>query len=226
MRPSAGADAPLLAATGAGEQKAPVLVDVREYELGIRGEVVVHPVAVMGVDIHIRDPGQAVLGAEKLHQHADVVEHAKTRGFVPAGMMQPGDGHEGPAHGSFRHQRTGLEGRTDDGRGMLENPGKRRRVPLVEKAVAQDGHLLHEPDVLRGMEQLQLPAAGQPRRLENHPAVQAGFLEAPNENVVPVLAERMAVTEAVLGDFIAHHDPRLGFSPLSEHSPSSPAEPN
>ena len=144
-----GAPAGLLRRPRAGIQEAAVLVDVGEADTGILLEGVEHPVAVVGIDVHIGDPPQAVPRPQQFQHDATIVVDAETRGLVAPGVMEAGDGHEGPA-GVPRHDVLHGEYRcANDGRRCRIQAPPRRRVALVQPASAGQAQGFHAGDVPR-----------------------------------------------------------------------------
>ena len=72
-------------------ERAAILVDIGEDQVGIVLEAVKHAVAVMRIDIDVRDLLDAVLLAQILDGDAAIVEYAKAGGNVAARMMQARD---------------------------------------------------------------------------------------------------------------------------------------
>jgi len=74
-------------------------MEVDDEHVGIGHEPVEHAVPVMGIDVHVGDALQAVFPAQIFDGHAAIVEHAESGGPIASGMMQAGNGREGPAMG-------------------------------------------------------------------------------------------------------------------------------
>jgi hypothetical protein len=72
----------------------PILVDVGEDQVGVGFVGVEDAIAVMHVDVDIGNALHAVLAAQRLDHHAQVVEHAKPSRAVAAGVVQATDGLE------------------------------------------------------------------------------------------------------------------------------------
>ncbi len=65
-----GAASGLVDAAGAGIEELAVLVDIDRDYVRIVFELVEHPVAMVHVDVHVGDAPHAVLGAQRLDEHA------------------------------------------------------------------------------------------------------------------------------------------------------------
>ena len=87
----------LLHRAGAGIQIAPVLVYVGNDDFGVVFKGVVHPIAVMSIDIHISDAPKSGTAAQKLNCNSAIVENAETRCMIAAGVVQACNRHKRPA---------------------------------------------------------------------------------------------------------------------------------
>src|SRR4029079_12754143 len=81
----------LRARAGAGIEESAVLVHVREWHAWVALECVEHAVAVLLVDVDVRDAFDVVQLARGLDRDAAVVEHAETRGVIASRVMQAAD---------------------------------------------------------------------------------------------------------------------------------------
>ena len=190
----------LLGRAGAGIQVPPVLVNIGEQQIGIVIERVEHPVPMMGVDIDVGDAFEAMAGTQLFDGDPAIVEDTEAGGPVARRMMQPRDGHEG-APASARHERfDGHQGGTDDRTRGIENAAKGRRVSAIEKTVPVQGLLLHELDVLRAVEGGQFRKACRARRCMHDLARQPLSRQFPDEALVAIRAEGVAVAKPIAGN--------------------------
>ena len=86
-----------LLTAGAGIQVAAILVQVGEDHRRVAFEGVEDAVAVMRIDVDIRDASEPETAAQQLDGDSAVVEYAKARGVVARGVVESGDRHECPA---------------------------------------------------------------------------------------------------------------------------------
>ncbi len=134
----------LLLRAGAGIERVPALVQVRDDQLRIVLERVEHAVPMVGIDIHIGDTAQPPMPAQMLDNDTAVIEYAEARGAIACRMMQSGDRHEGApprcgqdplgcrktrAHHAGRRLEYAAERRV--------SPASRLPVPLCERSMTK-----------------------------------------------------------------------------------------
>jgi len=73
--------------TGAGVKRVSILVDIGKQQIRIIFETVKHAITMMGVNIDVGDALDAVLRAQVFDCDAAIVEYAKPRSHVAAGVM-------------------------------------------------------------------------------------------------------------------------------------------
>ncbi len=93
-------------------------------------ERVVHAIAVMRIDVHVRDALESASLAEQLHRNPAVVEHAAPGRFVAGRVMQAGYGDESVAHLAAHDGVRCIEGRADDVRRCFEHRREMRACRL------------------------------------------------------------------------------------------------
>ena len=198
-RPAAG----LLRSSRAGVEVATILVQIGKYQFGIILEGIEHAITVMRIDIDIGHAMQAMHRTQGFDRHTAVVEHAKARGTVPAGMMQTGDGDKG-APALARHQPVnGIQHAAHDKGGGLIDTRKGRGVPQVQIAGAGGG-LADDPlDIPGGVESLDARPVGHDRRVYRDPRLQTGGTCRRPEDAHTVRTEGVALAKAVAGQFFA-----------------------
>jgi energy-dependent translational throttle protein EttA len=201
-----GARSDLVGGSGAGIQEASVLVRVGDHERRVVLEGVEHAVAVMGVDVDVRDAREPVLALQVFDHDTDVVEDAETRRVRATGMVQARDRHEGPARASIHHRLCRDERSADDVARGLEDALESGRVAAIEKSLAGGRARDDELDVARIVKELELRPGGSARRELQDLPVEALRDELAPECVVPVRAERVAVGKTVAGDALAGDD--------------------
>ena len=119
---------------------------------------------MVGVDVHVGDPFEAVIAHGHLDGDADVAEDAETGGPVPRGVMQPADGDEGAGYVALHNGRQRLERAADGARRSLVDAGEGGGVAGVQIAMAQFRELPDPVNIGRGVEALDLITARQARR--------------------------------------------------------------
>ena len=119
-------------------------------------EGIEHAVAMMRVDVHVGHALDAVTPTQRLDQHADIVEHAESRGGVAARVMQPGDRHEHAPAPAIENIFESVQHRADDDRARLKHARERRRVAGIEITLAALRLPAHARDVIGGMKQREI----------------------------------------------------------------------
>jgi hypothetical protein len=172
-------------------------VDVGEDQVRVALEAVVHAVAVVGVDVHVRNTLQSVIPAQHFHRHAAVVEHAESGRGTTRRVMKTGDRNEGAARPA-RHDLFGGEqrGAYHVGGGFI-HAAPRRRVAGIEETLTGERRFRDQFQVLRRVEGLQFFAGGRARFHDAHPLVEPARGEFGKKGGVAVLAEWMPVAKAV-----------------------------
>src|SRR5262249_16680874 len=147
LAPLGRAASRLVFASRAGIQHATVLVDIREYEVGVFLVGVEDTVAMMHVDVDVADAAQAVLRSQRLDRDAAVAEYAESARVIARGMMQSTDRLE--RAGAFLAHDAGhaQEGRAGHARRCTEHAGENRRVAVVEELDPVALRVLHLVDV-------------------------------------------------------------------------------
>ena len=168
---------------------------VGEYDRRVVLERVEDAVAVVRVDVHVRDARKAVVALQALDHDADVVEDAEARGVRAPRVVQAGDGHESALHAARHDRIAGDERGADDVAGRLEHALERRRVAGVEQAFPRRRARDDEIHVGGILEQLELGARRGPRRELQDAPVEALRDELAPEHVVAVRSEGVAVRE-------------------------------
>jgi hypothetical protein len=105
LRALGRAAASLRAAARAGIKETAVLVQVGKRDVGVALERVEHAVAVMRVDVDVRDAAQPEDLPRGFDRDAAIVEHAETRGRVARCMVQSADRNECAARGPLDYRR-------------------------------------------------------------------------------------------------------------------------
>jgi hypothetical protein len=158
LRALGRAAAGLAAATGTGIEKTAVLVQIGKREVGIALERVEHAVAVMRIDVYVRDSANVVPPSRGLDRHAAVVEHAEPCRLIACGVMQAADRNERARN---RPRDDGLERRERAAhyvRGGLVDAGECGRVARVKQTAAARRQLGHAIDVRGDVKILELRA--------------------------------------------------------------------
>src|SRR5581483_2208007 len=137
-------------------ERAIVLVDVGEDQIGIIFERIEDAVAVMHVDIDVGHPLDRILGAQGLDYHAQIVEHAKSRGTVAARVMQSADRLEARAQLASHDLRKGIQRRSDYRRRRREDSREDRRIAVVQVVEPVAFGIAHALDVRSGVEAFDL----------------------------------------------------------------------
>ncbi len=209
-------EAGLLGRAGARIEGPAVLVQVGENHSGIVLERVEHAVAVMCVDIDVRNARQPMLGLQVLDDDTAIVEHAESGRMAAPGMVQTRDRNEGALR-CPAHQRCGRDQRAAYHIGSrLKHALPRGRIAAVEKTLARDRAHLDQVEVLGPMKQLEFPARRRTRRKHAHPAVEAQRHEFAAECFVPVRTKRVAVAKCVAGESLASDDTGAGFAVICQ----------
>ena len=114
----------------------PVFVDVGEPDIRICLETVEDSVAVMRVDVDVRNALDAELAPRDLDCDAAIVENAKPGSGVAPRVMQAADRNERARVRSPDDALERLERAADDGASCLVDAGERRCVAVIEPPVA------------------------------------------------------------------------------------------
>ena len=185
-------------------------MQVGEDQLRIGLERVENAVAVMGVDVDVRDPPQAVARAQQLDRDTAVVEDAETRRMATAGVVQAGDRHETATRLAGHDRVHRLDRAAYHVARRLEHAPVRRGVAAIQPALPRTGAFANLGDQFGGMEGEQFLLGRRTRLLDLGLAVQAAGLELPVERAVPVRTEGMPFAEAVARQLLAgdHEDIR------------------
>ena len=203
--------------SGARVQIAAVLVEVHDGHRGIGREGVEHPVAVVGVDVHVGHALHAVAPAQGLDGEAAVVVHAEAPGGVPARMVQAGDGHECTPAASRHHRVHRRQGGAGHDGGGLVDAGDCGGVAVVQEPGALLRQCLDPGHVLRRVEQGQVGIRGLHRLAHRHPRAQAAALELRQEGRIAGGAEGMGLAEVIAAQGLAQvHAQGGGHGPSVE----------
>src|SRR5688572_23419533 len=198
----------LVEAPGAGIQELAVLVDIDRDYVRVVFELVVHPVAMVHIDVHVSDAAYTVLGAQRLDEHPGIVEHAEAGGAPAARVVQAADRLE-RAYGLARHDAPrAFERRADDVRGDLVAAFEGGGVAVIQESLA----ILRRGDdpvyVVRRVEALDCGSRGRAGAARRHPGVQAVCAGELEERALPVDRERMTLRKAVAPELGANEEMR------------------
>jgi len=205
---------------GTRVQEPPVFMDIRENQIRIVVEGIENTVAMVGIDVDIGDTGYRVFLAQIFNRHAAVVEDAKTSGMRAAGMVQPGNRHEGMAGPAGHDLVHAVQRGADHGRRSHIDTLERRRVTGVEKSTALTTQPCDTIEVVRIMEKFELRAGCRRRCCSPHASREPAMVQRIMKNIMAIGPERMPVTETIGGDIFAfQHEDRMCRGP--HHAPAA-----
>ncbi len=208
----------LLRAAGAGVEVMPVLMDIGKDDARIVLEPVEHAVAVMSVDVDVGNALQPESSAKLLNGNATVVEHTEPGSLVAGCVMQAGDRNEGATSLLLHDRLRRVEGRPHNQSCRVVHATESRCVASVQKALAGARALADEIHVRGRVKGEKLFVGGRTRLEQAYFAMQAAGLEFPHERRMAVRAERVAVTEAIPGQALAHDHCHVGIHVSREPS--------
>ena len=200
-------------------EKAAVLVGIGKDQRRIILECIEDAVAVVRIDVDVRDSCEPVDALQVLDDDSDVIEDAEACRVRPPRMVQPRDRHEAALRATC-HQALGSDQRSaDDIACGLEHTLEGRRVAAIEESLAGRRAGFDEVDVDGIMEELELDARGGAWHELLDAPVEPLRNELAPECVMAVRPEWMAVRKAVSGDPLAGDDTGVRSAVFSHAMP-------
>ncbi len=177
--------------TRARVQVPAVLVHVGKDHVRVTLETVEHTIAMVRVDIYVRDAADAVPHAQVFDGDTAVIEDAETRRMIAGGMVEARDRHKSARSVTCHQCIDGRQGRADHNPAFVKDARHHRRVAAVEKT----GTLLRQPrdvlDIVLGMKQRERLDGCNLRFFELNPLAQVRPVERRIKGIMAVKAERV-----------------------------------
>ena len=144
--------------------------------------------------------------AQRLDRDTAVVEDAETGGGIAPGVVQSGDGYEGPPRLAAYQVGDGCQHGANDPGGGLVHADEGRGVALIEIAGPGHGGSPYAIDVGRAMKSLDLRPLRHGRFHQVTAPVQTGLAKPGHECIEPGRAERVVGAEVVGPELFAGVD--------------------
>ena len=158
------------------------------------------PVAVMDVDVDVRDFPDTVFFTQRIDHHTAVVEHAEARAIVAPCVVQAADRLKRAIDVAAHHALEAFERRTDYRRGRVVDAGISGRVSVIDRAYAQFAQPVDALHVTRAVKTLDFVARGGTRRGEFRGFVEALLDGLFPERILAIRAERVPVRKSILAE--------------------------
>jgi energy-dependent translational throttle protein EttA len=191
---------------GARIQIASVLVNVGNDHGGVIFEGVVHPIAVVGIDIYVGDALKARAPAQELDRDPAIVENAEAGCVITGRVVQTCDRHKCPAAAAPHDCIDGIHRSANHIGGSFVNPTERRSIPCVQKALAARRALANKIYVCGRVEAQEFLGVSRTRLDELHARVKSAPLELAHKGRIAVPPERVAAAKAVAREALPQHD--------------------
>ncbi len=193
----------LMGMAGARIQVVPILVEVDDGEVRVIGEGVEHPVAVVGVYIHVGDAPDAMHLPQGLDGNAAVVEDTEAGRPVAPCMVEPGDGHHGPGQLPSHDPRHRIQRTPDDEQRRFVDTHHGRRIAIIQITLPRHGLPTYLFEVGADVKPQHVLVPRPDRRQGPYPRLQPRLLEGVPEGIVAIRAEGVAVAETIAGELLA-----------------------
>ena len=180
-----------------------ILVYIGEDKVGIFLKTIENAVAVMCINIHIRDSVEVIPVAEILGGDPAVIEHTEARRMPTTSMMESGYRHERlrglPCHAGIHCGKR----RAHNIASTVEHTRERRCVSAIEESASFDGCLGNEIDVIGRVKEQKFIRYCPARRCITYGITEIRVCKRRMKNVVTIRTKWVVIAKPVTSDLVS-----------------------